>query len=60
MATDWVHELTVVKLKDELKSRELATTGKKADLVKRLETYLTEQVSRGGLNLDRCTACVSS
>lgn len=44
MATEWVHELTVVKLRDELKARELPTTGKKVELVKRLEDFLVQEV----------------
>ncbi|KFM24604.1 hypothetical protein F751_2322 [Auxenochlorella protothecoides] len=42
MSTDWVHELTVAKLKDELKKRDLHVTGKKAELIERLEEFLKE------------------
>lgn len=47
MATEWIHELTVVKLRDELKARELPTTGKKVELVKRLEDFLVQEVRDG-------------
>ena len=39
---DWVAGLTVAKLKDELKKRGQPTTGKKAELVARLEAYINE------------------
>ncbi len=38
VGTDW-SQLTVLKLKEELKARGLAQTGKKVELVKRLEDY---------------------
>lgn len=38
-STEWVEELTVVKLKDELKKRGQPVAGKKADLVARLQEY---------------------
>lgn len=41
-STDWVHELKVVELKDECKKRGLAVSGKKADLIERLESFLKE------------------
>ena len=44
--TEWVSELTVVKLKDELKKRGQAVSGKKADLVARLEEYIKQNEVR--------------
>lgn len=44
--TDWVAGLTVVKLKDELKKRGLAVSGKKAELVARLEEHLSAKEVR--------------
>ena len=40
--TEWVADLTVVKLKEELKKRGQAITGKKAELVERLEEYIQQ------------------
>lgn len=42
MSTDW-SSLTVVKLKEELKKRDLSVAGKKAELVERLEQSDKEQ-----------------
>jgi len=36
MSTEWIEGLRVVDLRDELKKRDLAITGKKAELAARL------------------------
>ena len=48
VATDWIHELTVVELKEECKKRGLAVGGKKAELVERLEEYVKANEVRDG------------
>ncbi|KAL4443940.1 hypothetical protein ABPG75_011677 [Micractinium tetrahymenae] len=40
--TDWVEKLTVAKLKDELKKRGQPVAGKKAELVARLQEYISQ------------------
>lgn len=40
--TEWVADLTVAKLKDELKKRGQPVVGKKAELAERLEAYVKE------------------
>lgn len=40
--TDWVHDLKVVELKEECKKRGLAVSGKKAELVERLEEFIKD------------------
>jgi hypothetical protein len=44
--TEWVSGLTVAKLKDELKKRGQAVSGKKAELVARLTEHITEHEVR--------------
>ena len=44
--TDWLAELKVVELKEECKKRGLAVSGKKAELVERLEEYIAENEVR--------------
>lgn len=50
--TEWVAGLTVAKLKEELKSRGQAVSGKKADLIERLEGYIKQHEVR-----KQCRAC---
>ena len=45
MYEEHLSKLTVPQLKEELSSRELETTGKKADLVQRLNQYLEGMLS---------------
>lgn len=47
VSTDWIHELKVVELKEECKKRGLPVSGKKADLVERLEEYVRDNEVRG-------------
>ncbi|GAB4822403.1 hypothetical protein N2152v2_009449 [Parachlorella kessleri] len=42
MGVDWIHELKVAELKDELKKRGQPVSGKKAELAERLEAYVKE------------------
>lgn len=42
MGAEWVHDLKVAELKEELKKRGLPVSGKKADLAERLEAYVVE------------------
>ena len=42
MGVDWIHELKVAELKDELKKRGQPVSGKKAELADRLEAYVKE------------------
>ena len=41
-STDWIQELKVVELKEELKKRDQPIAGKKAELAARLEEYVKE------------------
>lgn len=50
MNVDEVKKLTVEKLKTELKSRDLDTSGKKAELVERLETHLQAQPAEASVH----------
>ena len=40
--TDWINELKVVDLKEELKKRGQPVAGKKSELIERLEAYINE------------------
>lgn len=44
---DWVEGLTVVKLKEQLKKRGQPVSGKKAELVERLQQYIAQHEVRG-------------
>ena len=44
MSTDWIDELRVVDLKEELKKRDLAISGKKAELAARLLEAVEKEV----------------
>lgn len=44
--TEWVEKLTVLKLKDELKLRGQPVVGKKAELVARLQEYISQHEVR--------------
>lgn len=40
---EWIDQLKVAELKDELKKRGLAVAGKKAELAERLRAHVAEQ-----------------
>lgn len=49
-STDWA-AMKVVELKEECKKRGLAVSGKKADLVERLEAYSAENEVRSSIGV---------
>lgn len=53
-SVDGIAKLKVAELKEELKKVGLSTTGKKAELLSRLEEYFAEQVRAPLFSIQKC------